>query len=78
MTLLQNIYPGMLVYGCVSEIDNFCVRMALPNSMRGTVHITKVSPAYTELIQQFAEKTETDQDNEGEVTVCSLGFCFSS
>ena len=59
----------MLVYGYVNEIETYNIKMSLPNGMMGTVPITDVSPAYTELIQQFAAKSETEQEQEGEVTI---------
>ena len=59
----------MLVYGYVNEIETYSIKMALPNGIMGTVPITDVSPTYTEMIQQFAAKSKTEQEQEGEVRI---------
>ena len=69
--VFQNVHPGMLVYGYVNVIETYSIKMSLPNGLMGTVPITDVSPVYTEMIQQFAAKSETEQDQEGEVRAVS-------
>ena len=59
------------MYGYVNEIQTYNIKMSLPNGLMGTVPITDVSLVYTEMIQQFAAKSETEQDQEGEVRAAS-------
>jgi len=44
----------MLVLGCVVEVRDFELIVALPNGLRGSVAITDISDAYTVLLQQLA------------------------
>jgi len=44
----------MLVLGCVAEVRDFELVVALPNGLRGCVAITNISDAYTSLLQQLA------------------------
>ena len=60
----------MLVLGCVSDIGSYSIKMALPNGLYGTVPLTNISQAYTDLIQKFAAKTTEEQEDEGEVRPC--------
>ena len=53
--------------GCVKEVGNYNIKMALPNGLIGTVPITNISQSYTEIIQNFAAKTAEEQEEEGEV-----------
>ena len=64
---VQMIHPGMLVYGYVKDVGTYDLKMALPNGLIGTVAITNISGAYTEMIQQFAAKTQEEQEEVGEV-----------
>ena len=61
---------GMLVLGCVTDVGSYSIKMALPNGLYGTVSLTNISQAYTDLIQKFAAKTTEEQEDEGEVRPC--------
>jgi len=56
----------MLVLGCVAEIRDFELVVALPNGLRGAVAITDISDAYTALLQKLASSDDTSADNEVE------------
>jgi len=51
---MQLAVSGMLVLGCVVEVRDFELIVALPNGLRGSVAITDISDAYTVLLQQLA------------------------
>ena len=55
------------MYGYVKDVGTYDLKMALPNGLIGTVAITNISVAYTEMIQQFAAKTQEEQEEIGEV-----------
>jgi len=52
--LMQLAASGMLVLGCVAEVRDFELVIALPNGLRGSVAITNISDAYTALLQRLA------------------------
>ena len=62
---LQNIPEGMLVLGCVKAIQDFSLEISLPNGLQGSVSITEISDAYTQLLQRLSEG---DDGNTAEVS----------
>jgi len=54
---------GMLVLGCVAEVRDFELVVALPNGLRGSVAITDVSDAYTALLQKLASDDSGTADD---------------
>ena len=54
VVVVQLAANGMLVLGCVAEVRDFELIVALPNGLRGSVAITDISNAYTSLLQQLA------------------------
>jgi len=59
----------MLALGCVAEVRDFELVVALPNGLRGCVAITDISDAYTSLLQRLASG---DGDTADDVS----GFFF--
>jgi len=53
----------MLVLGCVVEVRDFELIVALPNGMRGSVAITDISDAYTSQLQQLASNDTATTDD---------------
>lgn len=60
---MQLAASGILVLGCVAEVRDFELVVALPNGLRGSVAITDVSNAYTSLLQQLASSDGTAADD---------------
>lgn len=68
VTCVQLAVSGMLVLGCVAEVRDFELVVALPNGLRGSVAITDISDAYTALLQQLASSdTAATDDVNGSV-----------
>ena len=60
---MQVAVSGMLVLGCVVEVRDFELIVALPNGLRGAVAITAISDAYTSQLQQLASSDTTASDD---------------
>ena len=60
---MQLAVSGMLVLGCVAEVRDFELVVALPNGLRGTVSITDISDAYTSLLQKLANSNSGATDD---------------
>jgi len=60
---MQVAASGMLVLGCVVEVRDFELIVALPNGLRGSVAITDISDAYTSQLQQLASNDTAAADD---------------
>jgi len=72
----------MLVLGCVAEVRDFELVVALPNGLRGSVAITDISDAYTSLLQQLASGDSGAADDVSEYCLSdslefTCDFCLS-
>jgi len=61
--MMQVATSGMLVLGCVAEVRDFELVVALPNGSLGSVAITDISDAYTSLLQQLASSDGSTADD---------------
>lgn len=57
---MQNISSGMVLLGCVFEIEDYCVKLSLPGRLFGTVPIVNISDKYMECIRAFSESPDND------------------
>lgn len=48
----QNIVEGQVILGCIQEVHDYELKVSLPHRLSGTVPITKISKAYTELVKK--------------------------
>jgi len=62
--VMQLAVSGMLVLGCVAEVHDFELVVALPNGLRGSVAITDISDAYTSQLQQLAGSDSSAADDD--------------
>jgi len=66
--LIQLAASGMLVLGCVAEVRDFELVVALPNGLRGSVAITDISDAYTALLQTLASSDSTTAEDDVDIS----------
>ena len=64
---MQLAASGMLVLGCVAEVRDFELVVALPNGLRGSVAIADISDAYTTQLQQLASSDSSATDDVKEL-----------
>lgn len=60
--LYDNIVEGQVILGCIQEVHDYELKVSLPHRLSGTVPITKISKAYTELVKKMAEGENEDEE----------------
>jgi len=60
------------VLGCVAEVHDFELIIALPNGLRGSVAITDIFDAYTASLQRLASSDGDSVDNVSRLFVLVL------
>ncbi|XP_013409500.1 protein RRP5 homolog isoform X4 [Lingula anatina] len=71
--VFKAVSPGMLILGCVKEIQEYELVLNLPNGLKGFVPITSISDTYTKLLQQMV----ASNDGEKEEDIPSLHDLFT-
>ncbi|XP_033731043.1 protein RRP5 homolog [Pecten maximus] len=54
---------GMLLMGSVTKVEDYSLCVGLPNGLSGSVQITHISDAYTQLLQKLTEASSSESAN---------------
>ncbi|OWF35668.1 protein RRP5 homolog [Mizuhopecten yessoensis] len=54
------VSTGMLLLGCVTRVEDYALCVGLPNGLSGSIQITHISDAYTQLLQTLTETASSD------------------
>ena len=73
---MQVAASGMLVLGCVAQVRDFELVVALPGGLHGSVAITDISDAYTSQLQQLASTDNAANDDVNAFDSLAYIQCF--
>lgn len=57
------VSDAMLLTGSITRVEDYALCVGLPNGLSGSVQITNISDAYTQLLQRLTEAASSDSAN---------------
>ena len=66
LTNSQRLLPGILVLGCISQINQTDLALSLPNNLTGFVPLTSISESLNKKVEALVQDSDDDEDEDGE------------